>query len=245
MTYELLSILAVIAIFSIVQSIFGMGVLVFGTPTLLLMGHDFHLTLGYILPASFTISLLQVIIARSNKPPISRNLYLMCLPGIGIGLWFSGSSFLGSWTSHLIGATLLLSALVRLWPKSRKLLTDLLSRHSPTYHFAMGIIHGSTNLGGAMLAILASSANAEKETVRYTVAHYYLAFSVIQMLLLAMFMGQSNIIFTNWTGPAVAATMFILVGNPIFSRTDILTYQQALTVFIAAYGVAVLISAQT
>jgi len=37
MTIEYLTILAVIAALSIVQSFFGMGVLVFGTPTLLLM----------------------------------------------------------------------------------------------------------------------------------------------------------------------------------------------------------------
>ena len=33
-----------------------LGVLVFGTPTLLLMGHDFVTTLCYLLPASFAIS---------------------------------------------------------------------------------------------------------------------------------------------------------------------------------------------
>jgi uncharacterized membrane protein YfcA len=86
MTIEYLTILAVIAALSIVQSFFGMGVLVFGTPTLLLMGYNFITTLGYLLPASFAISLLQVLTAGSNRVPVSRYLYLLCLPGICIGL---------------------------------------------------------------------------------------------------------------------------------------------------------------
>ena len=103
MTLEYLAILAVIALLSVVQSIFGMGVLIFGTPTLLLMGYDFTTTLGYLLPASFAISLLQVLSAGSSRVRISRYLYLFCLPGIGVGLWLTEASPLASWTNVLVG----------------------------------------------------------------------------------------------------------------------------------------------
>lgn len=179
MTLDYLAILVVIAVLSVVQSIFGMGVLVFGTPTLLLMGYGFIPTLGYLLPASFAISLLQVFTAGSSRVPVSRYLYLLCLPGIGVGLWFAESSRIASWTNFLIGGTLLLSALVRFWPPSRRQITLMLVKRLSIYHFIMGIIHGLTNLGGAMLAILASSTNTDKEAIRYTVAHYYLAFSAL------------------------------------------------------------------
>ena len=92
MTPEYLTIVAVIALLSVVQAFFGMGVLIFGTPTLLLLGYDFLTTLSYLLPASFAISLLQVLTAGANRVPVSRYLYLLCLPGIGAGLWFAGSS---------------------------------------------------------------------------------------------------------------------------------------------------------
>ena len=39
------------------QSIFGVGLLLFGTPTFLLIGYDFVTTLAYILPLSITISI--------------------------------------------------------------------------------------------------------------------------------------------------------------------------------------------
>ena len=241
MTVEYLSILAVVAVLSVVQSIFGMGILIFGTPTLLLMGYDFTTALGCLLPASFAISLLQVLSAGSSRVRVSRYLYLLCLPGIAIGLWLTESSPLALWTNILVGGTLLLSALVRLWSPSRRLITVLLEKHLPTYHLVMGLIHGLTNLGGALLAILAGGINTEKEKIRYTVAHYYLAFSIIQMLLLATAMGHQGILVANLPTAAVSTLVYLLFGNRIFIRTSNQSYNFALTVFTAIYGVAVLL----
>lgn len=241
MTVEYLTILAVITLLSVVQSFFGMGILVFGTPTLLLMGYDFTTTLGYLLPASFAISLLQVLTAGPSRVPISRYLYLLCLPGIGAGLWLTESNTLASWTNSLIGGVLLLSALIRFWNPSRQLLTLMLEKHFPTYHLFMGTIHGLTNLGGAFLAILASGTNTDKGAIRYTVAHYYLAFSIIQMLILAVFMGHHDIIIANWPAVITSATVYLLIGNRIFSRFSNTSYNIALTMFMGIYGVVILL----
>ena len=50
----------VVVVFATVQSLFGVGLLVFGTPTLLLLGYSFESTIAVLLPASITISFLQV-----------------------------------------------------------------------------------------------------------------------------------------------------------------------------------------
>ncbi len=241
MTPEYLTILAVIAILSVVQSFFGMGILVFGTPALLLMGYDFATTLGYLLPASFIISLLQVLSAGFGRVPVSRHLYLLCLPGIGAGLWLSDGGPLSTWTNTLVGATLLISAFVRFWPPSQRMFAIMLDKHLPSYHLVMGIVHGLTNLGGALLAILASGLNTEKEAIRYTVAHYYLAFSVVQMLLLATIMEHHSILTGNLPAVGVSAAVYLLIGNRLFVRTSNWTYDAALTAFMALYGVAVLL----
>ncbi len=241
MTLEYIAVLALIAVLSVVQSYFGMGILVFGTPTLLLAGCDFIPTLGYLLPASCAISLLQVVTGYSKRPPISRDLYLLCLPGIGIGLWLVYDSPLASWTNMLVGGTLLVSALTRSWGPSRQLMTNLLEKHQPTFHLMMGLVHGMTNLGGALLAILASGTNTEKEAIRYTVAHYYLAFSIVQMLMLTTVMGHHGLLFGNLPGAVVSSLVFLLFGNFIFNRTSNRSYNTALTIFIAIYGIAVLL----
>jgi len=241
MTIEYLYILGLIAVLSVVQSLFGMGVLVFGTPTLLLMGYDFITTLGYLLPASFAISLLQVLTDRSEPIPISRHLYLLCLPGIGVGLWFADAGPLASWTNILIGGMLLLSALVRISGPSRAFFTVFLERHSPIYHLVMGVTHGVTNLGGALLAILAGGKSTEKEAIRKTIAHYYLAFCAIQMLVLATVLGHFDMLIANLPTAAVSAGVYLLIGNRIFAGTSNPSYNIALTMFIAVYGVVVLL----
>ncbi len=240
MTAEYLLILVVIAVFSVVQSLFGMGVLVFGTPTLMLMGHDFITTLGYVLPASFAISLHQVVTAGPNRAPVSRFLFLLCLPGIAVGLWLAETSVSASWSHILIGGTLLLSALVRFWTPSRKVLSILLERQSAFYHLVMGLTHGLTNLGGALLAVLASSKNSEKEAVRSSIAQYYLAFSIVQMLVLALVMGHADILISNIPAVITSSAVYLLIGNRIFSYASNPVYDSALTVFIALYGVVVL-----
>ena len=241
MTVENLAILAVIAFLSVVQSYFGMGILVFGTPTLLLMGYDFITTLAYLLPASFAISFLQVLTARSEKVQVSHYLYLLCLPGIGIGLWLADASALASWTNILVGCTLLISALVRFWPPSQRLLSILLDKYLPAYHLVMGVTHGLTNLGGALLAVLASGRNNEKEAIRYTVAHYYLAFSIIQMLLLATVMGRHDILISNLPFALIAAIIYFFIGNRIFTHSNNQSYNVALNLFLVTYGLVVLL----
>jgi uncharacterized protein len=241
MTEEYIIILLIIGVLSVIQSFFGMGVLVFGTPTLLLMGYDFITTLGYLLPASFAISLLQVLTAGSNRVPISRYLYLLCLPGIVIGLWLTDYSSITSWTNKLVGGTLLLSAFVRFWSPSQRLVAVLLDRHLPSYHLVMGVTHGLTNLGGALLAILASGINNEKAAIRYTIAHYYLAFSSIQMLLLATTMGHYGMIINNLSTAIVSGVVYLLVGNRIFKSINNQYYNFALSFFITAYAIAILL----
>jgi len=234
-------ILLIIGVLSVIQSFFGIGVLVFGTPTLLLLGHDFIATLGYLLPSSFAISLLQVVSSSSKKVPIPRYLYVLCLPGIGIGLWLTEAGSFILWTNLLVGGTLLISALVRFWPPSQNILTSLLNRNLPIYHVIMGLIHGFTNLGGALLAILAGGRSNEKEVIRYTIAYYYLAFSIIQMLFLAIFMGHRDFPATNLLHAVLAAFVYLLVGNKIFKSSNNYHYNFALSLFMAAYGVAILL----
>ncbi len=241
MTPEYLLVLIVVAVLSVVQSIFGIGVLVFGTPTLLLMGYDFITALGYLLPASFAISLLQVLTAGSNRTSVSGHLYTLCLPAIGVGLWLTGASPLSSWTNHLIGTTLLLSALIRSWPPSQRLFSVMLDKHLAIYHLIMGGIHGLTNLGGALLAILASGTHDEKVAIRYTVAHYYLVFSVVQMFILATVMGHHEMLISNAPVAVISSSVCFLVGNRIFSYISNPLFNRALTVFIAVYGVVILV----
>jgi hypothetical protein len=239
---DFLTVMAVIAVLSVVQSIFGMGVLIFGTPTLLLLGYDFVAAIAILVPASFAISLLQVATAGKHRVAVSPNLYLLCVPGIGVGLWVVQGSPLGSWINYLIGAVLLISAALRLWGRSHRWLSNALKKHAMAYHLIMGLTHGLTNLGGALLAILAASQHHEKSAIRYTVAHYYLAFGAIQIVLIATLFGEAEALLKNLPMAGVAAAVYLLFGNRLFLRTKNPAYHHGLTLFTSAYGIAVLLT---
>ena len=70
----------ILTIFSFIQSIFGVGLLLFGTPSLLLIGYEYHEILNILLPASITISFLQVIKSKENINKSKKVFIYYCLP---------------------------------------------------------------------------------------------------------------------------------------------------------------------
>jgi hypothetical protein len=237
-----LFIFALVVALAIVQSIFGMGILVIGTPTLLLLGYDFLTSLCYLLPASFVISLIQVATAGKNRVSIPSYLYLYCLPGIGVGLYITKSEWIDMRLNILIGVMLIISALVRLKPPSQKLLRNTLKKYALAYHLIMGLVHGLTNLGGALLAILSSGTASKKESIRYVIAYYYLAFTGIQLLLITIFLEELDILISNFFTPIVAAVVYFLIGQRMFIHTSSSTYNKIFTLLLAAYGCIILVN---
>ena len=77
----------VILLASVIQSLFGVGVLLLGTPWMLLLGMTFPATLQLLLPISLTISLLQL--SRGHKyvdRVLLRGIATLTLPAIVVAL---------------------------------------------------------------------------------------------------------------------------------------------------------------
>ena len=149
------SILELIIIVSlvIIQSIFGVGLLVFGTPTLLLMGYSFPETLSYLLPASIVVSFLQVYSSWDKVTLYRKNVILFMLPMVGFGLLLI--LFILEVSLYLvIGIMLLLTSLVRFSKSFNESLELYLSSNFKLGFILTGFIHGLTNLGGATLVII-------------------------------------------------------------------------------------------
>src|SRR5260221_11193198 len=80
-----LSLCALVLVLAAVQSVFGVGLLVFGTPTLLLLGLPFPEVLAYLLPCSVVISTLQVADGGLRLEPIRRKLLAFTAPTVLLG----------------------------------------------------------------------------------------------------------------------------------------------------------------
>ena len=83
-------ILLVIIVTAIIQSIFGVGVLLFGTPLLLLGGYDFVTALTVLLPISLVINLFQIVKGKKLIDlQFYRKLLIYSIPFIVLFLVFT------------------------------------------------------------------------------------------------------------------------------------------------------------
>jgi hypothetical protein len=147
------------------------------------------------------------------------------------------------WPHYLVGGILLISAIIRLDQRVHRWLTITLGKNIALYHAVMGTVHGLTNLGGAFLAVFASTTSTDKKTIRYRIAYYYLLFSVVQIFVLAVIVGFPKMLSLNILMALVSTSVYLLVGNRIFIRSDNGRYQIALSGFMAACGIAILLNA--
>lgn len=230
-----------VAILAVIQSVFGMGLLVFGTPTLLLMGLDFTHALGWLLPASVTISALQIFWSPRRQGALlsgERKLWF-CLGPLVLVLSVVIASDLHARLDLWIGATMIVASAIRYDKRLQAWLAETIARSERSYLVVMGTVHGLTNMGGALLAIYASSLHRDKHAVRETVATYYLTFGVVQILTIAA-LRPSALGVHGLVAAFIAATIYGLCGNRVFERINAYVYERAFTGFIGAYGAAVI-----
>ena len=72
--------ISIILFLIVIQSIFGVGLLLFGTPSFLLLGYDFPNTINILMPISISISILQFIRSNVSDSKFIREYNIFCLP---------------------------------------------------------------------------------------------------------------------------------------------------------------------
>ena len=132
---QIVDLIIVIAVFSIVQSIFGVGLLLFGTPTLLLIGYSYSETLWILLPCSVTISLIQTV-DNYDLVMAKKKVAYFSIPIMTLSLIFVVSYDQVLDISKIVGFFLLFIGVVKFSPKLQTYLQSLVEKHFKTlYHF--------------------------------------------------------------------------------------------------------------
>jgi hypothetical protein len=106
----------------------------------------------------------------------------------------------------------------------------------------MGIIHGITNLGGALLSGIIFSKDLSKERKRATIAICYLTFAIFQITTLIIIFNNNNILnklnFIYWIlGPVI----FFIVEKYIFFRINEKNYINYSNFFLFVMGLILII----
>ena len=137
-------IILIIAVFSVVQSLFGVGLLVFGTPTFLLLGASYAESVGYLLPSSLLLSSIQAHGFR-DKIRIARGVVLYAMPFVFFGLLLSIDVVQHSFILAIVGATMLLLSLMRIIGVEK--ISKEIIKFDRSFLVITGFIHGISNQG--------------------------------------------------------------------------------------------------
>ncbi len=235
-TYYLITI---ITIFSVVQSIFGVGLLLFGTPTLLLLEYSYSETLWLLLPCSVTISLIQVVNEYKLVEAKKRAIYLV-IPTLVLGLTLVVTYANGINMTRIVGILLLLIGVVKFSSKLQALLNSMVKKHIKAYYIIIGVIHGVSNMGGGPLSILMSTIYSKKEVIRVNVAFIYLILAVFQLVVLSIISNTNLKSEVVWLVP-ISLLSYIFTNKFISSKVDDKKYVFILNVMVLAYGMLAVI----
>lgn len=236
----LLSVVLIVAVFAIVQSVFGVGLLLFGTPTLLLLGFPFDVVLVYLLPCSIAVSALQLATSGGlTLEPIRRQFLAITVPSVlaasAVALTVGSPHAIRT----VVGMVLLATALTRVGRLNQKL-KGVVRRHRRPMMFGLGIIHGLSNLGGGLLTVIVSSSFDDKVSIRRHIAFAYGAMAIIQLSVVLIVAHPHVDVRLVLTLPVISATAFLLIGQRAFQRAQYRTYQVGLTGMIASFGLLLL-----
>jgi uncharacterized membrane protein YfcA len=197
--YETHVIYFILILIVFVQSIMGVGVLVIGTPILLIL--DFHILeiMKTLLPISILTSLINLIIIRKSKKVdkiklnknIKKNFFLICIPAVLIGL-FSLKKFENQINFNFIVSCVILASIsIKIYQK--KIWVYLRNNiFLKSVMLLMGIVHGITNTGGTLLMLFfTKSLKSMIDSNRYNISFFYFVLATIQYLIFILIFGNS------------------------------------------------------
>ena len=230
-----LDILITVAVSSFIQSIFGVGVLLFGTPLLMLQGYNFFQAVIVLLPISLLINLSQI--AKDHKSvniDFYKKIIVYTIPFIVIFLTVLNETKIN--IGLLISVLLLLVATKDFSTRVNNFV-NLVVRRERSYFILMGIVHGLTNLGGPLLTVAVHSKGYEKHTARATVAASYATFATFQIVTLFFSNFDMDIkLSTIALSMSVGLTMFIVTEKIVYANIDSETYRRLFAAFIFLSG---------
>jgi hypothetical protein len=226
--------LVILVIISIVQSIFGVGVLLFGTPIFLLLGYTFFETLVFLLPISILISTMTLL--QNAEVETERKSYFFLVLCIIAGTYFAIEK-IQDLMVLIIALTLILTCIAN-FVKSEKINNQFIGNKSLAFSF-IGLIHGLTNQGGALLLWFFNGQYSNKTYVRSNIALAYGIMACFQLITLFLIdFGAVTKIF-NFKN-LVIPTISFLIGSYIFKSVSSESYRRLSNIFIGIFGVCLL-----
>ena len=213
-----------IIILSAFQTILGIGILVLGTPILLLMNFEMLEIMTVLLPLSILNSLLNIFYLRSRYSKIKidnilkKEFFLICLPGIFLGLVFL--KFLNNYINFNIFVGLVILVVLFLSLKKKKNNLFVNGKIKKGLILLTGFIHGITNSGGSLLSLLIiKSVNESMKFIRYQITFFYFFLAFFQLLII-LFIFDINLLMNIKINYFLSLILGVVLGNILFNKIN-------------------------
>tara|TARA_Y100000588_G_scaffold731_2_gene982 strand:- start:6314 stop:7048 length:735 start_codon:yes stop_codon:yes gene_type:complete len=235
-------ILITVAATAFLQSIFGVGVLLFGTPLLLLQGFDFLHAIYVLLPVSMLINLFQIVRDyRRLDVSFFRRIVLYAIPFIVLFLLLVRSV---SFDLDLGVGLLLMLVAAKDWTRKAERVVDVILRFEKPYFVVMGSVHGLTNLGGPLLTAAVLNKGYEKRVTRATVAAAYATFAAFQVgTLVASGYNADTTLLGLGVYAATGIVVFLVTETVLYAQIDSDVYSKLFAGFMFVVGVLLCVRA--
>lgn len=231
----------VILVLVTIQTIAGVGVLVVGTPSFLIMGFSFVETLSILLPISIFTSLINLIYFKYKQKQMkisihqeTKNLFfLICLPSIFVGLFILKFFYEFIEFKYLVATVIFLSLFAI---NQKKYFLTLNKKTRSIFLFLTGIIHGLSNSGGSLLSLLISN-YLNKNKSRYNISFFYFFLALFQFLIFVFLFNISsyilNVYYLSVTIPV--GVIFGIIINDFVDTKDFKKIINLLTIIVCFF----------
>ncbi|MBF9053373.1 hypothetical protein LSUCC1028_03885 [Rhodobacterales bacterium LSUCC1028] len=214
---------------SVVQSIIGVGVLLFGTPVFLLLGMAFHDVLILLLPISVCLSLFTFFSSPKSAFLKIEYVYLCCAVVIGTIL---SIEFLENLVllviASLLAINLILSGL------NIEILKTFVNNHRRTTVALLGFLHGLSNQGGVMLVLITKTKNLPKDLSRSSVASAYGLLAIMQLITLS-YLDPARFVSNFELNGLFASLLGFYFGNRAFGAMKQKSYDKLISSIVVVF----------
>ena len=212
--FTIMFVLSSVFLLIIIQSVYGVGILIFGVPILILYGFEYLDIVGLLLPSSLTISTLQIFRNRTVRSSELKHLPFAIF-GVAIGLvvaaYFDTTEFMPA----IVGTLMLSATFFRISALTKKYMEYFFKKHQSTFHILNAILHGFTNLGGVLLTVYSSSVHNGKIQIVYCTALFYMVYAASQMIIIFL-IGHGEIFEAGLVYVPITALLYTTLGQKTF-----------------------------
>lgn len=228
----------IILILSIFQSIYGVGLLIIGTPLLLLLDYNFLLILQILLPCSILVSIFQI----SNSKNILINekkkiYYALPLVFMGILILYFFNPLINF--KLIVGVAILLSLFIKFFLKNK--LRFLIINNEKKALCIAGLFHGLTNTGGTLISLIFQETKKNKNKIQINIAYTYFYFAIIQYISLNFLSGKILFNYENLVLLFISSVGYFF-GKKLFIKIKFNYFINSLNLVIFFSGLYLVLS---